>query len=334
MADPTVPSTSSSESSQNWERETLMRIAMVAIHEQKLNRRWNIFFRILFVVLFFLFIGVMYLFASIALFFNKPLMAEMDQKNTAHTALIELKSVIMEDSRSSATNFTNSLRAALKDKKTKGIIIRANSPGGSAVQAATMYDEIKRLRKAHPDIKIYAVVTDYCFSACYYIISAADQIYANRQSMVGSIGVIHMSFGMTELLSKIGIESRVLTAGKNKAFMNPFAPLNPEHVAHYQSTLKQMHEIFIRDVKQGRQTKLKADNPDVFSGLMWNAEQAKELGLFDGYGDVHFVASTLIGAEKIVDFSPKPGFLNLLLNETQGALKNEILQQMLAPGVY
>ena len=277
----------------NWERSVLERLAYSAIKEQRRARRWGIFFKLLtFAYLTFLLLAV------------SDWKPEGDLATGGHTALIDVAGVIDSDGTVNADNITNSLQQAFKDENTKGVILRVNSPGGSPVQSGIIYDEIRRQRSLHPDIKIYAVVEDLCASGGYYIASATDEIYVDKASIVGSIGVIMDQFGFTGAIEKLGVERRVLTSGENKAFLDPFSPLRPEHAAHAKQMLGEIHQQFIDVVKKGRGNRLK-DSPELFSGLFWTGAKSIELGLADHFGNVESVARDVIKAEQIVDYTQK-----------------------------
>ena len=220
-----------------------------------------------------------------------------------HTALIEVKGVISDDSEASADTVITGLRNAFDDDNTKGVILRLNTPGGSAVQSGYIYDEIVRLKKEHEDIPVYAVVTDICASGGYYIASAADEIYVDKASIVGSIGVLMSSFGFVDSMEKLGIERRLMTAGEHKAIMDPFSPVKPAEEEHVQKMLDEIHQQFIASVKKGRGDRLKEDDK-IFSGLFWSGETSVAMGLADGFGSSSYVARELIGEEDIVDFTP------------------------------
>lgn len=281
-----------------WERELLNRLAFASLNEQRRSRRWNVFFKSLFFV---------YLFA---LFFFVPTdWGDGSIKLGKHTALVEIEGVIAADAQASADNLVSGLRAAFKDKNTAAIILRINSPGGSPVQAGYVYDEIKRLRNKYPDIKLYAVITDICASGGYYIAAAADEIYADKASIVGSIGVLMDGFGFVDALEKVGVQRRLMTAGKHKGVLDPFSPLKQNEVDHVQKLLDGVHQQFIDTVKEGRGDRL-SDSPDLFTGLFWNGEEGVKLGLVDGLGSSSYVAREIIGVEKIVDFTPRPDFID------------------------
>ena len=284
-------------SKDDWERDLINRLAFSAINEQRRTRRWNIFFKSAF---------FLYLLGILALYLPK----ESGEIHLGpHTAMVELSGPIADNAFASANTIITGLRNAFKDKNTKGVILRINSPGGSPVHAGYINDEIERLRKKHPNVPLYAVVTDICASAAYYIAAAADEIYADKASIVGSIGVIMDGYGFVEAMEKLGIERRVMTAGNNKAFLDPFSPMKDEHKKHMQGLLDNVHQQFIAEVKAGRGERLQ-DNPDLFSGLVWSGDKSMELGLIDGLGNLSHVAREVIGQEKIVDFTPRPDYLD------------------------
>ena len=278
----------------DWERGVLEKLAMEAVHEQRRARRWGIFFKLL---------GFGYLTMVLLVAFDWR--ADSDGLTSGkHTALVELTGVIESRGEASADRITGALQNAFKDKNTQGVILRINSPGGSPVQAGVIYDEIRRLRSSHPDIPVYAVVEDICASGGYYVAAAADRIYVDKASIVGSIGVIMSGWGFTGAMDKLGVERRSLTAGENKAFLDPFAPVDDKQKQHAQSMLGEIHQQFIDVVRKGRGTRLK-DSPEIFSGLMWTGAKSVELGLTDGLGSVDYVAREVVKAEPIVDYSQK-----------------------------
>jgi protease-4 len=240
-----------------------------------------------------------------------------------HTALVELRGVIAADSKASADNVTSGLQAAFKDGNTQGVILRINSPGGSPVQAGYINDEIRRLRAKYPNTPLYVVVQDLCASGGYYVAVAADRIYVDKASLVGSIGVIIGSFGFVDAMNKLGIERRAYTSGENKDFLDPFQPENPAHREHALKMLNEIHQQFIKVVRQGRGTRLK-ETPETFSGLIWTGEKSVELGLTDGLGGLEYVAREVIKAEKVVDYSPKENVFEQL-SERLGARVGEAL---------
>ena len=280
-----------------WERELLERLATASLKEQRRSRAWGIFFKLLFFT---------YLSIIIVLAVDWGGAAK-EGEGGIHTAVVQLDGLIGPGTDASAARINASLRAAFKDKTTKGVVLEINSPGGSPVQAQNIYDEIWRLRKKHPRIPIYAVVQDICASGGYYVASAADKIYVTRASIVGSVGVRMDSFGVTGLMKKLGVQRRLLTAGKNKGLLDPFLPEDPKQKAYVQGMLDQIHEQFISDVRRGRGKRLK-ETPDMFSGLIWTGQQGVALGLADGYGTLHSVARDVIKADKIVDYTQKENF--------------------------
>jgi protease IV len=236
----------------------------------------------------------------------------------AHTALIDVQGVISADD-SSADSVISSLQDAFDDNKTRGVILRINSPGGSPVQAGQIYDEIKRLRAKHPDIPLHAVVDDICASGGYYVAAAADNIYVDKASIVGSIGVLMDGFGFTKTMEKLGVERRLLTAGENKGFLDPFSPVDEKQQQYAKKMLEEIHGQFIGVVKEGRGKRLK-DTPELFSGLVWSGEASIELGLADGLGSVESVARDVIKAEEVVDFTYRPGFAERLASRLGTAM--------------
>ena len=280
----------------NWEREVLERLAFAALKEQRRSRRWSIFFKLL---------GFAYL--TIVVLAVVDWRPNSDLMEGGHTALVDITGVIEAGGDASADNVTSSLEAAFKDKNTKGVVLRINSPGGSPVQAGIIYDEIRRLRGIYPNIPLYTVVEDMCASGGYYIAAASDRIYVDKASLVGSIGVIMNQFGFVDTMNKLGVERRVLTAGENKAFLDPFSPVKPEHVAHAKEMLNEIHRQFIDAVRKGRGDRLK-ESPEMFSGLFWTGSKSVELGLADQFGNVESVARDVIKAEQIVDFTQKENF--------------------------
>jgi protease-4 len=276
-----------------WERELLEKLAMASIIEQRRSRRWGILFKLL---------TFTYLVILLLLWLPDSLTGDAMTTAKEHTALVEINGVIADDSDASADNVVTALRAAYKDKKTKGVVLRINSPGGSAVQAGYINDEIKRLKAKHPKIPVYAVVTDMAASGGYYIAVAADEIYVDKASIVGSIGVLMSTFGFERGMEKLGVERRLLTAGEHKGILDPFSPLKSEEKQHVQGMLDQVHRQFIQAVKDGRGERLK-ERDDIFSGLFWSGEESIKLGLADGLGSSSYVARELIGAENLVDYT-------------------------------
>jgi len=286
----------------NWEKDILEKIALEGLKEQKRARRWGIFFKILTFAYLLILLGV--LFTD-----NEPSLAGIET-GKKHTAVVELKGVIAPGSDASADNVITGLRRAFKNKDTAGVILRCNSPGGSPVQSGYIYDEILRLREKYPDVPLYAVISDICASGGYYVASAAEKIYADQASIVGSIGVRMDNFGVVDAMKKLGIERRTLTSGENKALMDPFSPEDPKIKQHMQTMLDNIHEQFINAVKQGRGKRLNLQVPGLFSGLIWTGDQAVEIGLADDLASASAVAREVIKAENLVDFSVKPDFFD------------------------
>ena len=278
-----------------WERKVLEKVALEAIAEQRRGRRWGIFFKLL---------GFAYLFIvlGVALEWGAGDKLTEGQK---HTALVTLQGVIQAKGDASADNVISSLQSAFEDKGTAGIVLRINSPGGSPVQAGMINDEIRRLRAKHADIPLYVAVEDVCASGGYYVAAAADKIFVDKASIVGSIGVLMDGFGFTGTMDKLGVERRLLTAGENKGFLDPFSPQNEQHKEHAKQMLGEIHQQFIDVVKQGRGKRLK-EAPEMFSGLMWSGAKSIEMGLADGFGTVDSIARDVIKAEDIRDYTVKP----------------------------
>ncbi len=277
----------------NWERKTLEKLALAGLTEQRRTRKWGIFFKIL---------GFVYLF--LLLFLAMGWMNQNDLPSTQpHTALVRLEGVIAPGNQASAEQMIEGLQAAFKDKNAKGIILRINSPGGSPVQAGQINDEIRRLKALNPKMPLYAVVDDICASGGYYVAVAADKIYVDKASLVGSIGVLMDGFGFTGTMDKLGVERRLLTAGENKGFLDPFSPVDPKQKAYAQTMLNDIHQQFINTVKAGRGTRLK-ETEGMFSGLIWTGEKSIELGLADSLGSTEYVAREVIKAKDIVDYTP------------------------------
>ena len=276
-----------------WERQLLEKIAFASLKEQKAKRHWGIFFKLAVLA---------YLIAVLVLVVDWGGPEKLvDGK---HTALINVRGTIEATGDASAEKINGALQSAFEDKGTAGIIMRINSPGGSPVQSGIVYDEIRRLRGKHPEIPLYVVVEDLCASGGYYIASAADKIFVDKASIVGSIGVLMDGFGFTGAMDKFGVERRLLTAGVNKGFLDPFSPQDEKQKAHAQILLGEIHGQFIEVVRKGRGTRLK-ETPEMFSGLMWTGSQSIGMGLADDFGTVDSVARDLIKADTILDYSVK-----------------------------
>jgi protease IV len=303
----------------NWERRALEKVALAAIQEQRRARHWGILFKLL------LFI---YLFALLFLALG---WLGKDTRTGRHTALVELRGVIGPESQASADNIVSGLQKAFEHRNTQGVVLRINSPGGSPVQAGYINDEIRRLRAKYPDIPLYAVVEDICASGGYYVAVAADQIYVDKASIIGSIGVMMGGFGLTGLIDKLGIERRLLAAGEHKDFLDPFLPEREAQKAYAQSMIEDIHQQFIAVVRQGRGERLK-DTPELFSGLLWVGAKSIELGLADALGNVDFVAREVIKAENIVDFTPRENVAERLARRF-GAAMAETLARVVTSGM-
>jgi protease-4 len=291
-----------------WARDALERIAMAGLQEQRRARRWGIFFKAL-------------LFVSLSDWEDDGI------GRGRHTAVVEINGVIADDRDANADNIIASLRDAFEDKNTAGVILRINSPGGSPVQAGYVNDEIRRLRAKYPDIKLYAVITDICASGGYYIAAAADEIYADKASMVGSIGVLMDGFGFVDALKKLGIERRLITAGAHKGFLDPFSPLKDSDRQHLESMLDNIHQQFINTVRQGRGERLK-ENDQLFSGLVWTGEQSMEIGLVDGLGSADYVAREIIGVEKMVNFTHRPPLFERFAERIGATMANTLAESL------
>jgi len=281
----------------NWERKVLEKVALEAVGEQRRARRWGIFFKLL---------GFAYLGALLYLLVDWESL-DPEKTSARHTALVELRGVIQAKGDANADDIVAALQAAFDDKGAAAVVLRINSPGGSPVQAGIIADEMHRLRARHKDKPLYAVVEDVCASGGYYVASAADKIFVDKASLVGSIGVLMDGFGFTGSMDKLGVERRLLTAGANKGFLDPFSPQNEAHKTHAQDMLDDIHRQFIDVVRKGRGTRLK-ETPDMFSGLMWTGAKSVELGLADGFGSLESVAREVVKAEEIRDYTVKPNF--------------------------
>ncbi|MDQ7988144.1 MAG: S49 family peptidase [Candidatus Dactylopiibacterium sp.] len=275
-----------------WERSTIEKLAFESLREARRRRRWSIFFRLA---------ALVYVGALIWMFWSNT-DTERSVSSVEHIALVRLDGTIAVGERASAENLIASLREAFEASAAKGVILAINSPGGSPVQAGQINDEIRRLRAAHPDKPLYAVVGDICASGGYYVAAAADRIFVDKASIVGSIGVRMDSFGFTGAMEKAGIERRSITAGENKAFLDPFMPQNPQQVAYAREMLDEVHRQFIDVVRKGRGERLK-ETPEMFSGLVWSGARSVELGLADGTGSVGSVAREVFKIERVRDYS-------------------------------
>lgn len=318
MVDNNIPENSNA-SPDTWAKQVLEKLAQSSLAEQKTARRWSTFFKSLIFI---------YLFAVLLMALGW--LGGTKAPSKSHTALIEISGVIQPGGDVHADAVIGSLRDAYESKGTKGIILRINSPGGSPVQAGIINEEILRQKKLHPKIPVYAVVEDICASGGYYIAAAADHIYVDKASIIGSIGVLMDGYGFTEAMQKLGVERRLLTAGENKAMLDPFSPVNPVHQAYAQSLLNEIHEQFKTVVRQGRGNRLK-ETPETFSGLFWSGEQSIKLGLADALGSADFVAREIIKEEDVIDFTYKETMIDRFAKRfgagAVGALGLDVHQQ-------
>lgn len=287
----------------DWERKLIEKLAFEALREQKARRRWGIFFKSVFLTL-----------ALFAVYRIARLEDEEVENLGPHTALVEVDGTIDAEGNASAKAIIPALNRAFADEGALGVVMKINSPGGSPVQAGLIADEIFRLRKVHPDKKLYVVVEEICASGGYYIAAAADEIYVNKASIVGSIGVLMDGFGFTGLMDKLGVERRLMTAGENKGFMDPFSQQTEKQKVHTQAMLNDIHQQFIDVVRAGRGKRLK-ETPEMFSGLFWTGNKAVALGLADGYGSVEMVARDIVKAENIYDYTQKEGLPERVLKK-------------------
>lgn len=297
-----------------WERDLINRLSFAALAEQRRTRRWGIFFK-------FLFFSYIILITAVA--FRESEIVNVKVGDKKHTAMVEVSGVISDSTDANADTIIEGLQDAFDDKDTQGVVLRINSPGGSPVQSALVYDEIKRLRAIYPDIPLYAVILDVGASGSYFIASAADKIFVNESSIVGSIGVLMNGFGFTGAMEKLGIERRLLTAGEHKGGLDPFTPLNDADVTHIRKLLSTIHTNFINAVKKGRGDRL-TDHPDLFSGRFWSGQESIELGLADKLGDVNYVAREVIEAEDVVDFTPKSDLFSRFADRIGSSISKSI----------
>jgi protease IV len=304
-----------------WERELVTKLATAALKEQRRARLWGIFFKLL-------------TFAYVTL----VLLMAVDWKRGdgvgggKHTAMVEVNGLIAPGSDASAERITSALQAAFKDKNTQGVVVRCNSPGGSPVQAQTIYDEMKRLRTKYPQIPLYAVIEDVCASGGYFVAVGADRIYVGKASIVGSIGVLMNGFGFTGLMEKLGVERRLITAGDNKGMLDPFSPLDEKDKEHVKTLMGDIHQQFIGVVKEGRGKRLK-ESPEIFSGLIWTGQRSVDLGLADGFGSLESVARDVVKAEEIVDFTQKEGIAEKFARRFGAAAASTFVEALLRASI-
>lgn len=310
------------EGSKEWRLIEKTMLSMQA--EQRRSRRWGIFFKS---------IGFLYLF-SLLFLFQSPFSGSVPTPGAggAHTALVDVRGVIASDQDASADNLVTAMERAFANENSRAVVLRINSPGGSPVQADYVYQSINRLREEYPEKKLYAVISDIGASGAYYIAAAADRIFANPSSLVGSIGVRGGGFGFTGAMDKLGIERRLYTAGENKAFLDPFLPEDEEQVKFWEGVLAKTHEQFIQRVREGRGDRLKEDQADLFSGLIWTGQRARELGLIDDFGSAGQVARDVVGEEDIVDYSYEPSPLKRLMRQLGTSVGEGVFTTMLETG--
>ncbi len=307
------------QSTSSWERDVIVKLATAGLKEQRRARRWGIFFKLL---------G----FAYVAIFLISLIDWDFSALSTGgqHTALVELEGIIADGEDASADNIVSGLRAAFENEKSAAIILRINSPGGSPVQASYINREITRLRELYPEKPLYAVVSDICASGGVFAAVAADKIYADKASIVGSIGVRMDSFGFVEAMEKLGIERRLMTAGEHKALLDPFSPEDKFEKEHVQTLLDEIHQQFIDVVKEGRGDKL-AKDANLFTGLFWTGEQALELGLVDGFGSASYVAREVVGVEEMRDYTYREDILQRFAKRLGTALIRPIREALYHP---
>jgi protease-4 len=302
-----------------WERATLEKLAFATLEEQKSTRRWKTFVRLAWLGFFI---------ALVWLAMHRG--SAPSSVSSPHTALVEIRGEISEGSDASAEFVNSALRAAFEDEGSQGVVLLINSPGGSPVHAGMINDEIRRLREKHTK-PVYAVVEDSCASAAYYIAAATDRIFVDKASIVGSIGVLMDGFGFVGLMDKLGVERRLMTAGENKGFLDPFSPQTPQQKAFAQSMLNQVHRQFIEVVKAGRGDRLK-ETPELFSGLFWTGQQAIDLGLADQLGSIDFVARDVIKAEDLVDYTRRDNVAERLAKKFGAAMGEGAVRALQAGG--
>ena len=306
----------------SWEREVVTELAESSLREQRRARRWGIFFK-----------SLTFAYIAAIIFMYADTDMSHVNLNEKHTALVELNGVISDKDEANADSVVTALREAFDNDNSAGVILRINSPGGSPVQSGYIYDEMRRLRQKHPDTPLYAVVTDVCASGGYYIASAADKIYADKASIVGSIGVRMDNFGFVEAIDKLGVERRTLTAGENKALLDPFLPENEKAKAHMQTMLDEIHQQFIDSVKKGRGDRLDTSVEGIFSGLIWTGEAAVNIGLVDALGSSSHVAREVIGEETIVNYTVKQDIFERFAERLGSSVAQVISTQWLNPSL-
>jgi len=295
-----------------WERKVIEDLAFAALKEQRASRRWSYVFKGLI---------ILYLLGVFLLMMPS---SDLPKNAEKHTAVVEINGVIAADADANADTIVTGIRDAFENTSAQGLILRLNTPGGSPVQSGIINDEIQRLKLTRPDFPVYAVIQDVCASGGYYIAAAATEIYADKASIVGSIGVRMDSFGFTETMQKLGVERRSLTAGENKAFLDPFLPMKEADIKHAHEMLDNIHQQFITVVKDGRGDRL-ANDPRLFTGLFWSGEQALPLGLIDGLMSTSAVARDKIGSEEIVDYTPRPNYLDRFAGKLGASISQTLM---------
>ncbi len=305
----------------SWEQDAIVQLASAGLREQRRARRWGIFFKSL---------GFAYLGLFLIGMMDWNLSALPD--STQHTAMVEMTGIIADGETASAHNVNSGLRAAFENPRSVAVILKINSPGGSPVQAGYINREITRLRDLHPEKPLYAVVTDVCASGGVFAAVAADEIYADKASIVGSIGVMMDGFGFVKAMEKLGIERRLMIAGKHKGLLDPFSPEEPLEKAHVQKLLDEIHQQFIEAVRQGRGDRL-IDEDEVFSGLFWTGEQALEIGLVDGFGSPGFVAREVVGVAGIQDYTQREDVLQRFARQLGSALTRPVRELLVNPAL-
>ncbi len=286
-------------SGEPWEMRAIREVLHENVKEQRRSRRWRVFFRFVLAI----YVAAVFVFVTFGMNNNTEEMIGPD-----HVAIVDIEGTIAADSASgaSADKIIKGLERAFKQENSVAVVLDINSPGGSPVQSAQVYREINRLKEKYPDKPVYAVGSDIMASGAYYIAAAADYIYADPTSLVGSVGVIMGGFGFSDAMEKLGVERRVYTAGDQKSFMDPFSEQNEESVAHVKTLLDDIHEEFISAVKAGRGDRLNGPDSELFNGLIWTGNKAEELGLIDGFGSVREVSLQQLGVDKTVNYSQKP----------------------------
>ncbi len=319
------PQKESNKMAENWEREAIEKLAFAAVTEQRRSRRWGIFFKSLMSIYLVVILGIT-MYPSVK-------QSMVDDEGEGHTAVVNIIGVIAEGSPANATSIIKALRNAVKNEDTKGIILHLNSPGGSPVQSSYIYNEIRRIKQERPELPIHAVASDICASGCYFIAAAADKIFVNPASLVGSIGVIMNGFGFVDAMEMLGVERRLVTAGAHKALLDPFSPANLEEKQYMDKLLAQVHQQFIDAVKTGRGNRLKEDEK-TFSGLVWTGEEGKKFGLVDDFGNDDSVATDVIGSKKRVNFTLQENLIDRLAGkmgasfaQTLGTVGQKLLLQ-------